>query len=381
MPGESDETIYQLTNMTLRAGRSVRVNSGVGHMWFPVIHPFPGGELIAQYSLMPDIHCFAYLCGANHSTDGGRTWSPAYSFGNFANQCLPLSNGALRRLPYYIYPDPPDQCTTFATDLSDVFPGGRSEMTPLGLKISFPRDVAVQPTGAAMMNFTGTPLHHHGRWLTTMYGCWKDELPTTRLYNLLVVESRDEGRNWDFASTISTYRDTPDPNPGTKQPPEGPCEATMALLASEQLLCIYRVGNWSNWPYRAARSNDGGRTWGEPAVLDGIGRVEPSLKLLNNGVLALSGGRPGLKLWLAEDGIGESWQSFDVLACHNRHCEAGEQMNEDGSQTTAYTELLQVSPNRLLYIYDRCPLGWNPVPLDSSERNMIFVMPIEVQRG
>ena len=42
--------------------------------------------------------------------------------------------------------------------------------------------------------------------------------------------------------------------------------------------------------------------------------------------------------------------------------------------------MVEVSPNRLLLVYDRSPFGWGPVPTDSDERSRIYVLPIEVQR-
>ena len=49
-------------------------------------------------------------------------------------------------------------------------------------------------------------------------------------------------------------------------------------------------------------------------------------------------------------------------------------------QTTSYTEMVEVEPNRLLMVYDRTPFGWNPVPPDSEERSRVFVLPINVER-
>ena len=49
-------------------------------------------------------------------------------------------------------------------------------------------------------------------------------------------------------------------------------------------------------------------------------------------------------------------------------------------QTTAYTDLVEIEPNRLLMVYDRIPYGWNEVPSDSDERSRIFVLPISVER-
>ena len=49
-------------------------------------------------------------------------------------------------------------------------------------------------------------------------------------------------------------------------------------------------------------------------------------------------------------------------------------------QSTAYTEIIEVSPNRLLLIYDRTASGWEATGKDSGEVNRIYVLPIEVAR-
>ena len=43
--------------------------------------------------------------------------------------------------------------------------------------------------------------------------------------------------------------------------------------------------------------------------------------------------------------------------------------------------MIEVSPNRLLLVYDRTPFGWKPVPADSAERGRIYVLPVEIQRS
>jgi hypothetical protein len=52
----------------------------------------------------------------------------------------------------------------------------------------------------------------------------------------------------------------------------------------------------------------------------------------------------------------------------------------DPDQTTSYAELVEVGPNRLLLAYDRVPCGWKPVPTDSSERNRMYVLEVDVER-
>ena len=49
-------------------------------------------------------------------------------------------------------------------------------------------------------------------------------------------------------------------------------------------------------------------------------------------------------------------------------------------QTTSYTAIVEVAPNRIYLVYDRTPYGWKPVPAESGERSRIFLLEAEVQR-
>ncbi len=80
----------------------------------------------------------------------------------------------------------------------------------------------------------------------------------------------------------------------------------------------HREGLLQTW------SQDGGKTWDKLAPLE-VGSVAPDMVLMSNGVLACSYDRPGSNLMFSTD-QGHTW----------RH----------------HTAILEVSPGRLLYIYD-----------------------------
>jgi hypothetical protein len=105
---------------------------------------------------------------------------------------------------------------------------------------------------------------------------------------------------------------------------------------------------------------------------------------MSNGVLVLSTGRPGLFLWFSTDVRGRDWQAFDLQQHHNSVLEKKYHNEPAGStvtdQTTAYTAILEVAPNRLMVAYDRTPFGWKPVPVGANESSQIFVMEMDVQR-
>jgi len=50
-------------------------------------------------------------------------------------------------------------------------------------------------------------------------------------------------------------------------------------------------------------------------------------------------------------------------------------------QITAYTTMVETSPNRAFLVYDRTPFGWNAVPADSGERSQIWLVEKAVERA
>ena len=94
----------------------------------------------------------------------------------------------------------------------------------------------------------------------------------------------------------------------------------------------------------SCRSRDDGRTWSPPRTLPQYAvSVFPDMVLMSNGVLALSSGRPGIYIMFSADGRGEDWTSRTTLY-------------EDAyyptpASTCAYTDIREVAPGRLLYVY------------------------------
>lgn len=373
---------YELPNARLRAGKPVRITQASGHTWFPVVHRFEHGELVAKWSMMPDVDAFAYVAGLSHSLDEGRTWGDRYSMGQWGgvSRALPGTR-SMRVVPYYFYPSPAGQSREFATNLITLHAGGRYEVEPFGVRISgFPRDVKISETGAAGVVFNGAIVQTRGAWYVTAYGWWAGESK----FDLHWLESRDYGRTWRFISTIASWRDIEDIDDTRGKPPisaEGPCEASVVELADGELLAVYRLCGAiePRWWFHQSRSRDGGRTWTKPVVLqEGVGRVEPSMQRLASGAIVLSAGRPGIYIYVNTDGRGDRWETFDLLEHHNRVCAAGETINRMPAQTTAYTELAVLDERRLVCVYDRCPLGWQAVPSGAADLNMIFAVELDI---
>jgi hypothetical protein len=148
-------------------------------------------------------------------------------------------------------------------------------------------------------------------------------------YGVYAYRSSDYGVTWDSVSTVAN-----DPNvPGWN----GYCEPTMSFTSTGDILAVMRTGD--NLPLVQARSTDGGVTWQSPTATGSSG-VDPDLLLMSNGILACSSGRPGNRLMFSANGTGASWTDRLRLYEYN------------GSNSTGYTSLAEVSPGKLLMVYD-----------------------------
>ncbi len=160
-------------------------------------------------------------------------------------------------------------------------------------------------------------------------------------------------------------------------------------LADGDLMAVFRVGSGRKWNLRRAYSHDDGRTWSNPDVLPAWS-VYPQVIRTSSGILAISTGRPGTYLWLSTDPRGENWQSVDIAEQDNLTAtEPDERIgtfeitpNDYLSETTkwqtsSYTGLVEVAPNRLVLLYDRDP---ERIPRDSNDLSHVFAMPIEIER-
>jgi len=181
---------------------------------------------------------------------------------------------------------------------------------------------------------------------------------------------------------------------------DGPSEADLLQLKDGRLLCVLRLGGWRL--FGQSWSSDEGRTW-TPAVAMPAFSVQPSLVTLHGGqTVILAGGRPGLYLWFDRDGTGERWQWIDVQINHNAShpdepihhlysdkrpdaitqawIDADKAAVVRNKRTSSYTELVVLDESHLLYIYDRLPNGWHPIPDDMDDTNSVWVVRITVER-
>jgi hypothetical protein len=378
--------------LRITLGKPRVVTESVGYCWYPDILKFSTGELMMNYRLTPDSNeSLVTGAGVLLSRDGGETWVDGYDVNGFHDACgevrLSLPDGSIVGTSGYpTRPEPAGQWRRFAYHYWRYENGGRSyTVQPWGSLVEgLPRDV--QPAMlwnrwySANLSLFGSVVEiGKGRYLTTCYATFHGD----KLSTLLALESDDEARTWHYVATIA----------GPAQHPtatEGCNEACLVKLADGELMCVYRVG--SALPLGRSYSRDAGRTWSAPDALPARS-VAPNVVRLENGVLALSTGRPGISLSFSTDTRGKDWAFIDVIAHHNavldipHHIRLGRGASEtychegllaapfdldDPVQTTAYTALLEASPNRLFLLYDRVPYGWMPVPTDAEIRSRVL---------
>ena len=199
-----------------------------------------------------------------------------------------------------------------------------------------------------------------GTFLTMIYGRFEEN----EKYSLIAIKSKD-GIKWEEASLIA---DGTWPESGN----EGPCESALIRTGDNSLMCVFRHGSRAN--YGLSRSSDDGKTWTSPEIMKGEFSVQPSLSILKkHKLIALSGGRPGLYLWLKKDDESKDWFAIDVMEHHN-DCVPDEKIEK----TSSYTEVIQVADDSFYMIYDSVPHGWERIPENSKEFNSVWAVRIKI---
>lgn len=371
----------QLKGLKVTASEPVLVKRSRWYCWFPALIRQPNGTLWAVMSAYADIHVSDSFCYLSRSKDQGLTWDEPRVIGDAGQSHLLLDDGSAVIIPYYLRPRPGN---TIGAPCNVLSPGGELSMRPSGLTVAgWPRPPKSLGKDLATVGFVfnGQVVRGaKGEYLTTLYGHFEGD---TR-YTLVLAESND-GFAWRIRSTIA----------GADCPlngEEGPCESAICKLADGRLMCVFRLASFV--PYGQIISEDDGKTWGKPVAIQAHS-VEPSLAVMPSGAVALSGGRPGIFVWLNVDGKGTDWQPVDIVARHNAS-RPNDTINPDSSKawtsrdnlirqklggfSSCYTELIRLDDQHLLLIYDRLGLGWHAIPDNSTETNSVWVMRLKIEK-
>ncbi|MDA1052470.1 MAG: sialidase family protein [Planctomycetota bacterium] len=361
----TDSKTVDLAGYRITLSKPRLVARSQGYLWFPTMTRLSGGDLCANFSTNPDAIVANRTSSVSWSADDGLTWRAPVSFmpeyDAYAEGMLRLKNGHEQLLPFNLYPDGGAMRGWHQT-VSGTKGQRKVSFTRKGLTVSGwpkPDRSFNEQLGLSGFGFNGHGLTgKSGEYLATMYGYFKDE----RRYSLVMVESTD-GLAWKFRSLIAGF-DCP------LAGGEGPCESQTIRLKDERLMNIFRLA--SNVPYGQTFSDDDGRTWSEPAAMKDAHSVQPSLALMKDGSLVLTGGRPGIFAWINRAGDGKDWLQVDLQSHHNEMHPQDAITRAD--QTTSYTEVAALDEQSVIVIYDRIPHGWKAIPQDSQDTNSIWVV-------
>lgn len=194
-----------------------------------------------------------------------------------------------------------------------------------------------------------------GSLLMSIYGHNAKGNNIERIYRDLALRSTDRGKTWHYLSTMAF--DMREDVRG-----EGFNEASLLVLNDGKLLSFMRSGasyqaslgssnnnDWGNkmpfsygkqTPIYMSISDDGGNNWSSPDPITTHG-VWPDAIQLENGIIAVSYGRPGN--WLMfNDGKSESWGPFIPFYNDLYPPDCGN-----------YISMAEVAPNILLVVYSR----------------------------
>lgn len=173
--------------------------------------------------------------------------------------------------------------------------------------------------------------------------------------------STDEGRSWTILGRITYQADLKADPRGEER--GGFTEPAFDILNDQTFLCVMRTSDGVGLgPMYASRSKDLGVSWTKPVPITRTG-VLPQLLKLDNGVIVLSAGRPGVQLRFS-DKNGECWtEAFEMLPYEK----------ETEQVSCGYTNLIATGPDRFLLVYSdfRHPVGGGEVRKAINVREVI----------
>lgn len=341
-------TEWQLNSeLKIKVSEPRRISPPGIRQWFPRLFHMPDGSILQFDTSVADEQ---YAISQPHgslgrlSHDRGETWQ---EFAMPAHYGFPvaLPGGRVRLFSYIVWQR--DDGSTFIRS-SDLSPGGKAWSEDQEAEIIVPQPVARDKTvpGLSALVFHRAVIYQpDGTLLATLCGYLEGDLK----HRSMLLRSTDMGRTWHYVSTIAY-----DPELGS----EGFNEPVMTRTVDGSLLAILRLGG-RHYPLYQTRSLDDGQTWEPPQNL-GVYSVDPEIcvvELASRRILACSFGRPGANLMFSLDGNGQSWTKPVTLFTGN---------------STYYTGLRQVGPDRLLLVFDSNPEGtaWEA---QDNQINAVFI--------
>lgn len=359
---------------------TIKIHESHKFGYFPYLQMLSTGELICDFSLEPDRHdvegsSWAFVV----STDKGKTWGMRNTCGYFyrgeaAYTREPsLPDGSMLMLAGYPLPSAGDDYQNIIASSAVISNRGQTVLFSRDVRIHLPKPTVRQKMSDAVrtphsfgpgkiketacMFFSGTIVAgREGDWLTLMYG----KLEGDEFWRTILVKADRTAKNWNYVSTIATD-DAALEAVATEQETfnQGFPEPRVARLPDGRLFVVMRRGH-NNMIYKSW-SSDEGKNWSKPTSI-GFRGVKPALTLMQNGLLALSTGRPDpISVRFSANG-GLTWTEPTGVTKGLANPEGTKPQRMQKS--TCYTGMVEVEPGRLLVVYDYLPFveGWGLNP-------------------
>ncbi|WP_405377625.1 sialidase family protein [Nonlabens sp. Asnod3-A02] len=179
----------------------------------------------------------------------------------------------------------------------------------------------------------------NGILIKAMYpGYLKTENNCVTNSSIVFYKSDDNGESWSYQGSISPLKKELD----NKDVPQEFTEPSLEVLEDGSLITIFRSSlGIKTAPMYAAKSKDLGKTWSSPRKITPNG-VLPQLLKLENGVLVLTSGRPGVQIRFNAEGDGIKWtEPFEMLKYKGLR----------GQVSCGYTGIIPTSENSFLLVY------------------------------
>jgi hypothetical protein len=371
-PKAEDGKTYELDGLKVRLSQPRLVHRSSGYLWFPSMHHFGGERLCVVLSTYPDQAQDVTPGVVLFTKDGGITWSQPIET-SYGEMAISRPDGSTLLLSYYLrlespdcargqaYRVPKDQERVEAIEEPLQVSGWPRNIGPLDAELGNPR--AEWKLASFVFNGQSVLAKDGKTHLATLYG----RFAGTKRFSLVLAESPD-GLKWKIRSVIADEK-------CKLAGKEGPCESALVRLKDGRLFCVFRLDSAVDFGH--CFSDDDGQTWSEPKNLTGTFSVQPSLSVSPQGMLLLSGGRPGLFLWLDRQGDAVRWDKIDLAKHHNQWVKEEPILKAIAgfdSNTSAYTEVRWLDEQRFVVVYDRLGNGWNAIPANSKATNSIWVV-------
>ena len=303
-----------------------------GYFQFPGIGRTEDGKLIVSWQMNEDSYKVYGKGVSGHmmSSDEGKTWKPLdKEYFTVGSRMLRLRNGNILQVAtpaskevrgYSSFPEPIYRDTTMKMnyyletqlpeDLQGMYfclrDGKGKKIRSFHGELEDPCLLRYDIGGLMPVKWWGDMAElADGSLIAGIYpSCYQNSYNETPKSDISFYKSNDKGYHWKAIGRIPFQIEKLKDKKRQYDRYQGFSETTFQILKDSTFFCVMRSGY--NTPMYRSFSYDKGMHWTEPEPFTSNG-VKPRMLLLENGVLCLASGRPGLQLRFCLEGDGEIW--------------------------------------------------------------------------